>query len=123
MTNMCWDWIYGEYTGGFPAFAPLVEHLRESYGRASLLLRLPMHGDLNAFPCWRDIPLVARRATVAADDVRGRLELPRCDPVVLLSFGGLGLALDAAPTMRGVTFLSTAAARGGDTPRGVRTIT
>jgi hypothetical protein len=124
MTNFSWDWIYADYAADLPPFVPLVESLRVSYGRASLLLRLPMHGDLSAFPLRRDVPLVARRASVPADAVRARLGLPARDRLVLLSFGGIGLALAAVPAIRGVAFLTTAVApNGADGPRGGRAIT
>ena len=77
-----------------PGFAPLVAALRAAYGRATLLLRLPLHGDLSAFPRIRDVPLVARRAIGRAVRTR-RLGLPRDQRLVLLSFGGIGLRLRA----------------------------
>jgi L-arabinokinase len=49
MTNFSWDWIYADYASELPAFAALVGSLRASYARATLLLRLPLHGDLGAF--------------------------------------------------------------------------
>lgn len=123
MTNFSWDWIYADYASDHPAFAPLAAALRASYGRATLLCRLPLHGDLSAFPRIRDVPLVARTAVLAGDDVRTRLDLPRDRRLVLLSFGGIGLALDAVPSLPGVSFVSTAgAAVGGEGPRGCRVL-
>jgi UDP:flavonoid glycosyltransferase YjiC (YdhE family) len=124
MTNFSWDWIYADYARDLPAFAPLVEHLHAAYARAALLLRLPLHGDLSAFPRIRDVPLVARRATVAPRDVRARIGLPQGDRLVLLSFGGIGVALAGVPSLRGVTFLATGgAAVGGAAPSGCRSVT
>jgi len=117
MTNFSWDWIYADYVAQRPGFAPLVAALRRSYGRAALLLRLPLHGDLDAFPRIRDVPLVARRAALGRRVVRERLGLPRDDRVVLLSFGGLGLALPAAPRLAGVTVVAT-----GPAPAGCRAV-
>jgi L-arabinokinase len=98
-----------------------VAALRRSYGRATLLCRLPLHGDLGAFPRIRDVPLVARSAALAGAEVRRRLDLPRDRRLVLLSFGGIGLSLDAVPALPGVSFLSTAGATvGGAGPRGCR---
>jgi hypothetical protein len=123
MTNFSWDWIYADYARDMPAFAPLVASLRTSYGRAALLLRLPLHGDLSAFPRIRDLPLVARRATVAPGDVRARLGLPRDERVVLLSFGGIGLALPRVPQMAGVRFVAAGGASAGNTASpGCRTV-
>jgi hypothetical protein len=106
MTNFSWDWIYADYARDLPAFTPLIARLRASYGRSSLLLRLPLHGDLSAFARIRDLPLVARRATVAAADVRARLRLPVGHRLVLMSFGGLGLELPVVPRLAGVTFIA-----------------
>jgi hypothetical protein len=86
LTNFSWDWIYADYVRDFPSYAPMVEDLRASYRRCTLLLRLPLHGDLSAFPRIRDIPLVARLATLARDEVRRRLGLPTEERIVLLSF-------------------------------------
>lgn len=124
MSNFSWDWIYADYVAELPAFAPLAAALRQDYGRATMLLRLPLYGDLGAFRHIRDIPLVARRAAVAPATTRRRLGLPPGDRLVLLSFGGLGLALDAAPRIAGVTFLATGASAAGDeAPAGVRAVT
>jgi len=124
MSNFSWDWIYADYAQASPAFSPLVERLRASYGRAALLLRLPLHGDMSAFPRIRDVPLVARRAALSADAVRGRLSLPHDQRLVLLSFGGMGLYLRAVPRLPGVAFLMTGGTAVGDAPpSGCRTIT
>ena len=114
MTNFSWDWIYADYVRDFPHYTGMVADLRASYARSTLLLRLPMHGDLSAFPRVRDIPLVARVAGLGAAEVRRRLDLPARDRVVLLSFGGLGVALRRPPTpLPGVTFVSTGGAAAG----------
>lgn len=110
MTNFSWDWIYADYARDHPAFAPLVAALRRSYGQATLLCRLPLHGDLAAFPRRRDVPLVARRAVRERDDVRARLQLPRDHRLVLLSFGGIGLTLEQVPALAGVSFVGTSGA-------------
>lgn len=108
MTNFSWDWIYADYARDLPAYLPVVDDLRRSYGLATLLLRLPMHGDLSAFPRRCDIPLVARLARLDRDMVRKRLALPSDERVVLLSFGGMGLRMEnGAPKVKGVRFLVT----------------
>ena len=50
LANFSWDWIYADYARDLPGFAALVTRLRASYARSTLLLRLPLHGDLSAFP-------------------------------------------------------------------------
>ncbi|MFQ5666872.1 MAG: hypothetical protein ACE5I7_10625, partial [Candidatus Binatia bacterium] len=113
MTNFSWDWIYADYVRDYPAYGNVVEGLRHSYGRATLLLRLPLHGDLTAFQHVRDIPLVARRAARPAHDVRQRLRLPAAGRVVLLSFGGIGISLAAVPSVpSGITCVATQSGSG-----------
>jgi L-arabinokinase len=88
LANFSWDWIYEPFVEREPDAAPLLEHLRAQYGHASLLLRLPFHGDLSAFPRIEDIPLIGRRATADRLTTRRRYGLPTDVPLVLFSFGG-----------------------------------
>src|SRR5262249_54648866 len=62
MTNFSWDWIYADYVQDHRSYHGLVSQFSRSYGRSDLLLRLPLHGDLSAFPRIRDLPFVARRS-------------------------------------------------------------
>jgi hypothetical protein len=117
MTNFSWDWIYADYVRDFPRYAGLVENLRASYGRATLLLRLPLYGDLSAFPRLRDVPLVARTARLDRPTVCRRLGLPQQDRLVLLTFGGIGITLRTPPMVpAGITFVVTQGEQGGATP-------
>ena len=114
MTNFSWDWIYADYVRDLPAYAPVVEDLRASYGFAQVLLRLPFHGALDAFRCIRDIPLVARHARLPRAATRRRLALPAADRIVVLSFGGIGVNLVTVPSPPpGVTFVATQSATDG----------
>jgi hypothetical protein len=88
--NFSWDWIYRHLARREPGLEEAAADSARSYGRASLLLELPFAGDLSAFPQRERIPLVARRPRVSREEARRRLDLPGL-PVVLLSFGGLGL--------------------------------
>jgi hypothetical protein len=90
LTNFSWDWIYGHLGSRLPALAEASAWAREAYAKADLLLRLPFAGDLSAFRRIEDVPLVVRRPEVARPEARRRLGLDD-RPVVLLSFGGLGL--------------------------------
>jgi L-arabinokinase len=114
MTNFSWDWIYADYVRDYPAYQHVVDDLRASYGKAALLLRLPMHGGLDAFPVVRDVALVARRASLVAGDTRRRLGLPAETRLVLLSFGGIGFEVRRVPAIEGVVFVSV---RNGDARR------
>ncbi len=90
LANFSWDWIYRHLSQRQPALAEAAESAAASYRRARLLLQLPFAGDLGAFPHREEIPLVARRPNRSREEVRSALDLG-AGPVVLLSFGGLGL--------------------------------
>lgn len=97
MTNFGWDWIYAAW----PGFERAVERVRNSYARAAVLLRLPLHStEADAFPAFRrieDVPLVARQARFPRQQVRAEHGIPVQARVVLLSFGGFDAArLDVA---------------------------
>jgi L-arabinokinase len=89
--NFSWDWIYRHYAARQPALAGAAEDAAAAYRRAHLLLELPFTCDVSVFPRREPIALVARRPRIAPHEARRRLELPS-GRVVLLSFGGLGLA-------------------------------
>ena len=88
LANFSWDWIYEPFVEDMPERAPLLDHLRAQYAQATLLLRLPFHGDLSAFPRIEDVPLIGRRSTAERAETRRRLGLPLEAPLVLFSFGG-----------------------------------
>jgi hypothetical protein len=113
--NFSWDWIYSHIAGRQPALAEAAAHAARAYARTTLLLRLPFAGDLSAFPRIEDVPLVARAPELGKPAARRRLGLD-ARPVVLLSFGGVGMpGLD--PTAFGrldaYQFLLTGQAGGG----------
>jgi hypothetical protein len=92
--NFTWDWIYEAYVEESPA--ELVMQIRETYERATKVLRLPMSGgfkDLQLITA--DIPFIARQSRRLSDEVRAALAIPasaRHKPFVLMSFGGYGLS-------------------------------
>ena len=94
VSNFSWDFIYEPYVKSYPEFAYLIEEIRASYEKTNLLLRLPFHHEMTAFPRQEDIPLVVRKRSVEPEGARLRLGLCPGDPrpVILLA-----LRLDAAP--------------------------
>jgi hypothetical protein len=88
--NFSWDWIYRHLAARHPSLRTASEKCAEAYRHTDLLLKLPFAGDLSVFPRVQDIPLVARRPKVPRDAARRRLDLGGA-PLVLFSFGGLGL--------------------------------
>ena len=90
IANFSWDWIYKHLGARQPVLRAAGEKCAESYRHTGLLLKLPFAGDLSAFPRFEEIPLIARRPKVEKEDARRRLGLSGA-PIVLFSFGGLGL--------------------------------
>jgi len=83
--NFSWDWIYGDWMEDYPRFQFVVEHIRQSYGRADVLLRLPFYGDMSAFPSIKDVALIGRKSYLSRDEVRRKLGLPLAgEPKVVL---------------------------------------
>jgi L-arabinokinase len=97
--NFTWDWIYGDYL--YDGAPELAADLRALYRHATSVLRLPMAGGFAGLEAvTRDIGFIARRSQHTQDHVRAALGLPpRAEgkPLVLMSFGGYGVAgLDMA---------------------------
>jgi L-arabinokinase len=88
--NFSWDWIYRHLASRQPSLAASAERAAQAYAGADLLLELPFAGDLSAFRRRLQVGLVARRPRVDRLEARRRLGLDS-GPVVLVSFGGLGL--------------------------------
>ena len=110
--NFTWDWIYEAY-GGRGA-ADLSRDIRRLYQDATVVLRLPMAGGFEGLsPRIRDIPFIARRSTRTRDDVRRAIGLApraRSNPLVLISFGGYGVAglqTDGLAALRHYTIATT----------------
>jgi L-arabinokinase len=88
--NFTWDWIYADYPR--VRLAPsLLPTIRAAYAKASISLRLPLHGGFENMNNVTDIPFIARHASRSKEDVCKALKLPSEKPIVLVSFGGYGL--------------------------------
>ena len=85
MANFSWDWIYKPYVDNYPEYEWIIDRIEQSYSKAILLLRLPFHGDLNAFPNILDIPMVARKAWMDSSEVREKLGIMKTDKLVLVA--------------------------------------
>ena len=102
LSNFTWDWIYEHYPGG----AAIAHRIGEIYSHTTLALRLPMWGGFETMPNVRDIPFVARRSYRTLDDYwRIKLGIPLDTRLVLVSFGGYGLAGAQKPTVPGYHIL------------------
>jgi hypothetical protein len=89
--NFTWDWVYADYPR--VRLAPsLLPAIRGAYAKASMALRLPMSGGFESFSNVRDIPFIARHASRTREEVCKQLKIPSDKPIVLASFGGVGLS-------------------------------
>lgn len=93
LANFTWDWIYEDFTSDHPGYDALPGRLRARYAEASAAWRLPMGGGFEGFTTVLDMPWIARRSSRAPADTRRVLGLSdERRPLVLLSFGGYGVA-------------------------------
>lgn len=83
--NFSWDWIYAPYTEQFPAYKFIIDEIKGSYAHADLLVRLPMAGDMSAFPRIEDFPLIAQKSVQTRENMLAKLELsPSFDKKIIL---------------------------------------
>lgn len=125
LASFGWDAIYGPMG---PEFAGWVAQCQSLYRQGALLLRCPLAMPMPWGLPELELGLTASQPRLAAEQVRQQLALPpdrqRC---VLISFGGLGLQLDAALLGRWpqITFIGSdpalaAVANGRLLPQGLR---
>ena len=109
--NFSWDWIYRGLGVVDARVDELASAVVASQRQASLLLRLPMHGDMSAFPRIEDVPLIAKKSTADRSATRSQLGIAPGATVALLSFGGhelLRLDFDALASLSPIMFVITA---------------
>ncbi len=106
-TNFDWAFIYGEYARADPRFAPWRDLAVRAHGATPLALRLVPGPELVAFPNVVEVGIVSRLATGDARAWRAAIAKPG-ERLVLLSFGGFGLAdLDRRlPRIPGVRWIT-----------------
>lgn len=92
LANFTWDWIYADFTADHPGFDTLPSQLGARYADADAAWRLPMHGGFETFRTVLDFPWIARRSRRDRDEVRQRIGATDGRPLVLISFGGYGVA-------------------------------
>lgn len=92
ITNFTWDVIYRAYADVHPGFIPIINEMTRFYNKATLALTLPYACDMSMFPRHEAIPWVARLSSLNKLQARAAFGLPERETIVLLSFGGLGLA-------------------------------
>lgn len=90
MSNFGWDFIYRPWGGEFTEMA---NWIAECFSQCDLLFRLPLHEEMPAFPHKREVGLTGGIPKFTEEEIRKNWEInaPQ-EKVILLSFGGLGLA-------------------------------
>lgn len=99
--NFTWDWIYRGYDGWTEGAT--LGRIGDAYAAARAAWRLPMSGGFSSIHPVIDVPFIARRSCRGRDDTRTQLGLPALQPLVLFSFGGLGLEVEF-PDLRRANF-------------------
>jgi L-arabinokinase len=86
--NFTWDWIFEPYATA--ATRPLIDAIRESYGKMDGLLQLPLAHGVDCFRAVTPVPLVAGQSTADRAETLGRLGLDAADrrPRVLVAVRG-----------------------------------
>jgi hypothetical protein len=110
ISNFIWSWIYRAYTKEYPGFVPLIDEMEGFYSKATLALTLPYSCDMEIFPTREPIPWIARTSSLTKEEARAKFGLPGSAPIVLLSFGGLGLqrlSLGNVKRLRKFFFIAT----------------
>jgi hypothetical protein len=109
VANFGWDWIYAEYRDRSASWDSVIAAFERGYSRADLLLRLPFHEEMKAFPRIEDLPLVGAPGRERRDEMAS---LTGSDPRktwVLLSFTTLAWddrALAAVERLSGYEFFT-----------------
>jgi L-arabinokinase len=75
LANFTWDWILEPLFAGF-GDDEVLETLASDYARGRVHLRLPFGPETSPFPHSEPAPLVSRRATLEAEQLRRYLGLP-----------------------------------------------
>jgi len=109
--NFTWDWLYEPYRDQFPGFRRHCALLRELFLTADHRVQTtPFCVPVAAADVVS--PPVARPVQRSRAEVRNELGLRECDPLVLITLGGVPQALSFLPKLRRyfpVTFLITGA--------------
>ncbi|MBD3384008.1 hypothetical protein GF407_03690 [candidate division KSB1 bacterium] len=83
--NFSWDWIYKDWLDEYEDYRYVIEDIENSYRKADGLFRLPFYGDMEIFKNIVDVPLVVRKARIAADRVKQKLNFPADKKCILLA--------------------------------------
>jgi hypothetical protein len=92
LANFTWDWIFEDFVAEHPEYKELPAQLGRRYAQGSAAWRLPMYGGFDTVGTILDFPWIARRSRRDRADVRRLMGADDTRPLVLISFGGYGVA-------------------------------
>jgi len=87
ITNFSWDWIYEPYLAEFGQYKFVVDHIRQCYSQADILLRMPFYGDLSVFGVIEDIPLIAKYSQAEPEQTIANLDIEPGKKLILVYLG------------------------------------
>lgn len=93
--NFGWDWIYAGYASVDPRWNDVAGAFAAAYRETDLLLRLPFAEPMAAFPCRRDLPVLASPGRARRDDLAASTGADPGRRWVLLCFSGLDWSAEA----------------------------
>ncbi len=87
--NFSWDWIYEPFAKEQPEWNTHVKAFRKAYGTATLLLKLPLSGDMPAFPRHVNLPLINKPGRNCRAAIANETHADPAKKWILLSFAAL----------------------------------
>ncbi len=100
--NFGWDWMYRHFADRDARWEAIAADYAEGYARADLLLRLPFHEPMTAFPRRTDLPLVARPGRPCRAEIARHCGAPPDARWVLLAMTSVEWTADALARMNAV---------------------
>jgi L-arabinokinase len=110
LTHFTWDWVYEHYLPDFPQYQFIVDSLKASYAKASLLLEMPFAHEMSVFPHIEKIPLVINPVTKTRAEICADFAIPANHNIALPGMGGQGWGsgdVSALRDFKAWTFLLT----------------
>ena len=90
MANFLWDWIYADYATRIPQFSAISQRFTQIYSKATMILRTPLSGGMDACANMKDIPLIAPSPKKSRESARAELGFSMDERLALVSLGGIG---------------------------------
>ena len=100
--NFAWDWIYEPFAEENRGWQAVIDAYRGAYNECDLLLRLPFHEPMQAFPRRLDMPLLARPGCARRAAIARRTGADPDTTWVLLSFTSLEWKPEALARVAGL---------------------